>query len=217
MTITYLYWIVEAAGSGTSAGSFTGLYSSSGTLLTGSSDIGVNLATAGTYKETLTSAQSLTAGSFVWAALLSNLTTTQPHMQVSSMRSDALNVNLTAATYQVAVNFPPATTVAAGSNTGEISTIASWATPSAGVLSVASVTGYPTTGALAVAASGSTLARVTYTGVSGSTFTGCAYVSGSATGTVATGNAVTNAALPASITPSGNSLSGAYGIWAGGS
>jgi hypothetical protein len=89
--------------------------------------------------------------------------------------------------------------------------------PSAGVLSVASVTGYPTTGALAVAASGSTLARVTYTGVSGSTFTGCAYVSGSATGTVATGNAVTNAALPASITPSGNSLSGAYGIWAGGS
>ena len=42
-----------------------------------------------------------------------------------------------------------------------------------------------------VAASGSTTAVVTYTGISGNTLTGCAYVSGSATGTVSTGGAVT--------------------------
>lgn len=85
----------------------------------------------------------------------------------------------------------PTTTVAAGSNGGEISAIASWATPSAGVLSVASVAGLPTGGGTAlVAASGSTTATITFTGISGSTLTGCAYVSGSATGTVATGGAV---------------------------
>jgi len=42
-----------------------------------------------------------------------------------------------------------------------------------------------------VAASGATTAVVTYTGISSTTLTGCAYVSGSATGTVATGGAVT--------------------------
>jgi hypothetical protein len=84
------------------------------------------------------------------------------------------------------------TTVASGSNGGEISTIASWSFPSAGVLAVASTAGYPTSGTqtLFVAASGSTTALITYTGVSGNTFTGCAYLSGSATGTVATGGVV---------------------------
>jgi trimeric autotransporter adhesin len=83
-----------------------------------------------------------------------------------------------------------ATTVAAGSTGGEISAIASWSSPSAGVLDVASTTGYPSSGTLHVAASGSTTAVVTYTGISGNSFTGCAYVSGSATGTVSTGGAV---------------------------
>ena len=87
---------------------------------------------------------------------------------------------------------PLATTVASGSNGGEISTIASWSNPSAGVLDVASIpANTPTSGTLTVAASGSTTAVVTYTGISGNSFTGCAYVSGSATGTVATGGAVT--------------------------
>lgn len=82
------------------------------------------------------------------------------------------------------------TTVGITSNGGEISTIATWSSPSAGVLAVASIAGYPTAGTLTVAASGPTTAIVTYTGISGSTFTGCAYVSGSATGTVATGGAI---------------------------
>ena len=87
----------------------------------------------------------------------------------------------------------PATTVAAGTSGGEISAIASWSHPSAGVLDVASggVTNWPAAGTVNVAASGSTTAVVTYTGISGNSLTGCAYVSGSATGTVSTGGAVT--------------------------
>jgi hypothetical protein len=92
------------------------------------------------------------------------------------------------------------TTVAAGSTTGEISLVASWATPSAGVLSVASTTGFASSGTLYVSASGNTVATVTYTGTSGgNTFTGCAYVSGSATGTVATGGTVVQASAAALI------------------
>jgi hypothetical protein len=85
-----------------------------------------------------------------------------------------------------------ATTVASGSNGGEISQIASWGGTygGSGVLCVASGAIFPTTGTVSVAASGSTNALVSYTGVSGNTLTGCAYVSGSATGTVATGGAV---------------------------
>ena len=81
------------------------------------------------------------------------------------------------------------TTVAAGSNGGEISTVASWAHPSAGVLDVVSTTGFPASGALLIQASGSTVATITYTGTSGgNSFTGCTYQSGSATGTVSVGN-----------------------------
>ena len=59
------------------------------------------------------------------------------------------------------------------------------------MLDVASTAGFPTAGTINVAASGRTTAVVTYTGISGNSLTGCAYVSGSATGTVSTGGAVT--------------------------
>jgi hypothetical protein len=91
------------------------------------------------------------------------------------------------------------TTVASGSNGGEISAVASWSHPSAGVLDVASTTGFASSGQILVAASGSTTAVVTYTGMTSTSFTGCAYVSGSATGTVSTGGAVTS--LPANGNP----------------
>ena len=92
------------------------------------------------------------------------------------------------------------TTVASGSNGGEISAVASWATPSNGVLDVASTTGFASTGTLLVVASGPTVAVVTYTGTSGGTsFTGCAYVSGSASGTVATGGFVSQASASALV------------------
>jgi len=85
----------------------------------------------------------------------------------------------------------PTTSVAAASNGGTISGIASWSSPSAGVLAVASTQFFnPAPGQLQVAASGSTTALVNYTGISGNTFTGCTYVSGSPAGTVATGGSV---------------------------
>jgi hypothetical protein len=81
------------------------------------------------------------------------------------------------------------TTVAAGSNGGTITNIASWANPSAGTLSVAATTNFPASGTATVACSVSSPATITYTGVTANTLTGCAYVSGG-TGTVATGGAV---------------------------
>lgn len=105
------------------------------------------------------------------------------------------------------------TTVASGSNGGEISAIASWGAGHGGngVLDVASTAGFATSGQLLVAASGSTTAVVNYTGVSGSSFTGCTYVSGSATGTVSTGGAVVaSPAMPAN----GNAVTGT--IWGAG-
>jgi hypothetical protein len=83
------------------------------------------------------------------------------------------------------------TTVAADSNAGEISTVASWSAPSAGVLAVASIADANPNGGTFTVATSSTLATCTYTGVGTGKLTGVAYVSGSATGTVATGGAVT--------------------------
>lgn len=101
--------------------------------------------------------------------------------------ASAVTIQTASATYASAS--ATATTVASGSNGGEISTIASWSAPSSGVLDVASTAGWPTAGTISVATS-TTPATVTYTGVTSASLTGCAYVSGSATGTVATGGAV---------------------------
>ncbi len=84
----------------------------------------------------------------------------------------------------------PATTVAAGSNAGLIQNVASWSSPSAGVLDVASVAGYPVAGTATVACATNSPATITYTGTSAGMLTGCAYVSGG-TGAVSTGGAVT--------------------------
>ena len=92
-----------------------------------------------------------------------------------------------------AINYPsPGSTVAAGSNGGTISTIATWTHPSAHTLDVANGTQFPSGGgAVTVAASGATTAVVNFTGVSGNSLTGCTYVSGApAPATVATSNAV---------------------------
>jgi hypothetical protein len=79
------------------------------------------------------------------------------------------------------------TTVASGSNGAEPST---WTFSSPGTLSVASTSGFLSGGVLNVAASGSATAVITYTGISGNSFTGCVYISGSPTGTLATGGTV---------------------------
>lgn len=89
-----------------------------------------------------------------------------------------------------------ATTVAAGSNgAAAISTIASWAQPSAGVLDVASTAGFAASGTIWVTTSGANQpAQISYTSITGGgtpSFNGCAFVAGTGANTVATGNSVT--------------------------
>lgn len=115
----------------------------------------------------------------------------------------------------------PTTTVAAASNGGTITAIASWAFPSAGVLAIAdgkgilaplSGTTTPYPAPATVVTSGGT-ASITYTGVSGNTLTGCVFVSGS--GTVATGAVVTYSRIAGQAVASGNftaSINAAYGV-----
>lgn len=103
-TISFLWWSIAIAGAGASTGSFTGLYSSAGTLLTGSSDIAASLTGTGTPKLTLTTPQAVAAGAFVWAAILINLATTQPSLASATTPSHLLNANLAASAYRVAVN-----------------------------------------------------------------------------------------------------------------
>lgn len=124
ITITNLLWSISTAGSGSSTGSFTGLYSSGGTLLSGSSDIGTTITTGGTRTLALTTPQALTAGSFVWAAILVNLATSQPTMSKSGNSSTVANFNLSASAFRVAVNgtgltsLPATITPASNSPTG---------------------------------------------------------------------------------------------------
>lgn len=101
-----------------------------------------------------------------------------------------------------------ASTVAAGSNGGEISQIAAWASPSAGVLDVADGKLFPPGGGTATVATSTTTATITYTGITAGALTGCAYVSGSATGTVSTGGAVT---LTSAVVSTGNFTAPASG------
>lgn len=82
ITVTNVGWAVNSVGSGASTGSFVGLYSSAGTLLSGSADVATPYTTggnAGTVVYTaLTTPQAVAAGAFVWAAIVINLASTQP-------------------------------------------------------------------------------------------------------------------------------------------
>jgi hypothetical protein len=104
MTISNIWILVNSAGSGTSTGSFAGLYSSAGTLLSGSADIAAKLTATGPQEIALTTPQALTAGTFVWVALVSNLSSTQPGLHGADASANQPNVNLTAATYRFATN-----------------------------------------------------------------------------------------------------------------
>jgi hypothetical protein len=79
--------------------------------------------------------------------------------------------------------------VGSASNGGVITAIASWSSPSAGVIAVSNGALFPNpagTGGLFSVVTSTGVATCTYAGVSGNTLTGCTYVSGSPTGTVAT-------------------------------
>lgn len=80
------------------------------------------------------------------------------------------------------------TTIAAESNGGNVTSIASWSSPSAGVLKVASTIGYPSKGQIRVV-NGSGTAIINYTGTTGTSFTGCTLAGGTG-GVVSTGGSV---------------------------
>jgi hypothetical protein len=101
MTLSYLWWFILSAGSGASTGSYTGIYSSSGTLLSGSSDIASYLTSTNGQKIPLTTPQNLSAGTYLWAALLTNLATTQPSIGKSNAPTWQININLSSATLRV--------------------------------------------------------------------------------------------------------------------
>ena len=108
MTISNTWWIVSTVGSGSSTGTYTGLYAASswsgvtaGQLLTGSSDIASSLTTSNT-AQALTTPQSLPAGVSVWAAILSNYATTQ--VTLFRGAGNGGNIGLTATNYRFAIN-----------------------------------------------------------------------------------------------------------------
>lgn len=106
LTATNVVIAIESAGSGTSSGSFAGLYASTGSLIEGSADIGTSLTATGLATLALSSPQSLTSGTFVWAAVVVNLATTQPSLYRNGGSGTITESNggLTAATYRFAVN-----------------------------------------------------------------------------------------------------------------
>lgn len=106
VTVTKLYWWMSVAGVTPTAGqNFGGLYDSAGTrLATADADATVT-ATAGLQTLTISST-SLTANTFVWAALVFNAGTL-PTIQYASGATGtttACNVGLTAATFRYATN-----------------------------------------------------------------------------------------------------------------
>lgn len=104
LTIGTLHFDVQTAGAGASTQTFVGLYNSSGTRLTGSSDVGAAFTSTGDASCALTTPQALSAGTFVWAALITNLATTQPTLLRFFNATAVLNPNLTAATFRWATN-----------------------------------------------------------------------------------------------------------------
>jgi len=90
-TITNLWYGVAVVGANAGGTALVGLYSAGGALLSGSSDQSAALAgTTGWKALALTTPQPVAAGTVVFAAILCNLTTTQP-----SLIRQANNVNAT--------------------------------------------------------------------------------------------------------------------------
>jgi len=107
-TMTNLWFGLGASGVGSSTGTFVGVYSSTGVLLSGSADVGTLFTAAAPSIVTapLATAQPVSAGTFVWAALLSNLGTTQPSLfRLGSTGSvTLLNLGLTASGLRFCTN-----------------------------------------------------------------------------------------------------------------
>jgi hypothetical protein len=116
-TATNIWTWCATVGAGASTGSFNGLYNSSGTLLSGSSDNGTAYTTLGPIETPLSAPQQILAGGLYWIAVLVNLATTQPTLRRSGGQESSgvmlANVNLPAAQYRYAVNGTGLTSLAA--------------------------------------------------------------------------------------------------------
>ena len=132
-TITNLLYGLQGAGVGASTGTFAGLYSSSGVLLSGSADIGVPLTGgAGQITVPLTTPQVVFPATPPWAAIVVNLATTQPTLYRNGTTGVAPNFNLTAANDRTAVNgtlllsLPASITPSANASTGGVNPWVGW-------------------------------------------------------------------------------------------
>lgn len=105
VTVANVAFEVSAIAVGASTGTFAGLYSSAGALLSGSADVNAQFLAQGPAICPLTTPQALAAGGFVWAALLVNFATTQPTLlKGATATGNVPNIGLTPATYRFAVN-----------------------------------------------------------------------------------------------------------------
>lgn len=120
--ITKLYWWVTTAGATPTAGqNWVGLYSAAGTRLA-TTGVDASISSTG-LKTTTISSVNVTAGSFVWVAMVFNATTapTIARATGSGGLATAVNAGLTAGVYRFATNGTTQTTLPAsitpGSNT----------------------------------------------------------------------------------------------------
>jgi hypothetical protein len=101
-------WLgMSVVGAGASTGSFVGVYSPAGTLLTGSADIAASLTGAlGAISNAVTTPQTVLAGASVWIALLTNLAVTQPLLckGLAGTAASLVNADLAAASFRFATN-----------------------------------------------------------------------------------------------------------------
>jgi hypothetical protein len=96
-TATSIWFDISVVGAGASSGSSVGLLSvATGTLLSGSADIGASLLATGPVSVPLTTPQAVTGD--VWAAIIVNLATTQPTLRTDPNNAgSATNLNLATA------------------------------------------------------------------------------------------------------------------------
>lgn len=115
-TATNLWLQISTAGSGASTTSFCGIWSSAGTLLTGSADIGSSFNSGSGRAQSVawTTPQNLTTSmGFVWVGFVFNLGSTQPTLRtLSSSSAVPLNTNLATASLAACVNGTAVTSLA---------------------------------------------------------------------------------------------------------
>ena len=114
-TATTAWFLISGGGTGASSGTFVALLDSTGALMSGSTSADCATQFQGTNAQSVNfgAAKALSAGTFVWVVLVSNLASTQPTFRTVGTATSAIpNLNLAAASYRAAVNGTGQTTLA---------------------------------------------------------------------------------------------------------